>query len=228
MKYFREAFENPETVEQQAERLRAEEEQRLRRMAINAEAKQAENATEEKQKKPGNYLVGELVYGNGVYVKRSWVRDEETGIVEPYDFFAAPEDLKNEKGSALWTYPEAVKELSHRKNWYGHHGGDFESFQDVALAASERRYEGEWFIPEIQVLSELYTLREYSSFAGSFNLTPTKKSLVATKYPETYWSSTKVGPKACSMNFCSGEIEWQPVRVFRLSCRPCWMEKVEP
>lgn len=115
--------------------------------------------------------VGEMIPGKGIYIGCEALKDKTGSSLGRFDLYAAPKDLKDDKGEKLLlTFNEAVKVVASLKNLHGHDGGHFGCERELHEAIKGGRYKGEWFIPPLDILKALYVARDKGALARSFAL----------------------------------------------------------
>lgn len=145
--------------------------------------------------------IGENYPGHGIYIG-IWEPEDMNGekLGGIFNVFAAPQDLTDKEGAGtILVYEEAVKHVAKLKDWHGCDGADFKTDQDLYRALGNRTYNGEWFIPPLQILdgtdgkgrkvqeANLLDRREKGDLRGTFN---TYKNIGSTNSC-SYWSSTE-------------------------------------
>jgi hypothetical protein len=198
-----------------------------------------------------HYHIGELVPGKGIYFG-IWSPLDEKGnpiLGQKYYAFAAPQDLQDDKGNrAQLNYDDAAQEVAKLRNWHGHNGAYYETDKSIVKALEGGYYNGEWFIPPVQLLcgkkatgklnddpiiceTNLFAVQERGALKGTFFKEKHEKEYSSQKY---YWTSTCVGDFSDESNWVVNMqsktahvlIEDREAELNRYSIRPCRLEPV--
>jgi hypothetical protein len=216
MKYFHDAYENAETPEQRVRKAVRESLHDAQQMAFALMS--IEEEVKNKKERERHCSLGEFVEGKGVYIGNFSFGEDDGPFGKVWRIFAAPEDLKDASGKSTWSFDEAAKELSSRRNWHGHAGAKFKKFKTLITVLQNDQYCGEWFIPELASLAGMQSLKDVGDLRGTFS---TAKGRNDDEAPDCYWSCNEggqgLGNIAKGIN--DGNMWWFP-RTARLSCRP--------
>jgi hypothetical protein len=167
--------------------------------------------------------IGQTIAGKGVYIGQ-WQPKDRSGnsLGKRFNVFAAPEDLTDESGKkALLTFKDTAERMMALGNWHGHDGGDFANDTAVYTALKNGSYNGEWFIPTRDLLSDnLYSNKDQGDLKGSFATSGSGLDV-------WYWSCTErrdLQLGVWHVRFSDGNDGWLNRANGRLSCRPCRVE----
>jgi hypothetical protein len=167
--------------------------------------------------------IGQTIAGKGVFAG-VWEPKDRDGksLGKRFNVFATPQDLTDSSGKKiLMQFKEAVERMTALSNWHDHDGVNFANDTAVYTALKNGSYNGEWFIPTRDLLSDnLYSNKDQGDLKGSF---ATNGSGLAV----WYWSCTEPRDHpsiAWNVRFSDGDGVWGYKDGTRLSCRPCRVE----
>lgn len=136
----------------------------------------------EKQKTKEAHKIGQMVYGKGVFAGLHELKDDEGKALGWYNVYTAPEDLpKFRNGFAQSTpfvkrmrlratFNQAAKTVAKLKDFHEFDGGDYPTSASIhAALAIEGAYNGEWFIPTLDILKNVLHARKSSYYSHGFS-----------------------------------------------------------
>jgi len=175
----------------------------------------------EKPEASSHYLkIGIYYKGEGIYVGTYKPVDiDGRSLCKVFNLFAAKQDLE-----ILPDYYDVLKKVRSIQGLEGHNGADFGNHIDFYNALKDETYNGEWFIPTLDMLKAnqrfkdlnqsvtmaggtLYNLREKGALKGSFNI----DFINGFSNKLWYWSCTEVRNNSSgvyNVDFTSGNSSW--------------------
>ncbi len=153
---------------------------------------------------------------------------EGKSIGKIFNVFAAPEDLMDKKGHR-WegNFHDAVAAVAQLEGWHGHDGGYIPSETVLCMALKYDTYQGDWFIPPVDIAVELFDLYNIGDMTGTL-VGPHERDTHA--YPGWYWSCTEnkeVIPCVSGVQAGTLVMGWMNKNSLLLPCRPVRVVEVK-
>jgi len=202
-----------EEHERQKEKQKREEEAQEKERLREEEAKK--NAVGMPDGAGDGYEIAEYVPGQGVFIGTAELKDgEDNSLSVTFNMFAAPTDMKYVNGErTCLSYENTVQALSELREWHGHHGVG-KNYSEIRKALFDDSYNGEWFMPTIEIAEALRANREKDSLKGTF-------CEARDGYAAYYLTSTESNDgKVVYVNICAGTKGWIEKDKSHMSCRP--------
>jgi len=194
--------------------------------------------------------IGQLIKGKGIYIGVwRPVNKNGKKLNQSFNLYAAPEDLRDISvrrlhpvfNNHIFNKPflnnklvsatadkiasKAVKKIRFTKGWNGYKFFDYDKHvirRDEALyeTIEKGEYNGEWFIPNADMLGKIYKNKDKAALKGSFI---TKQYGHGNNHGNWYLSSTEspIDRSFASItDFTNGKNLWHSKSVIKLSVRP--------
>ena len=142
---------------------------------------------------PAGPAVGETVEGKGVFVG-IWQPIDENGksLGKIFNVYAAPEDLTDDKDNkVLLSFNDAAKRVGTLKGWNGYDGGNFENEEALIKSLRKGKYNGEWFIPTLDIVTGGESKQGLFQAQSKGDLDGTFEKVKGSTVSKWYWTCTE-------------------------------------
>ncbi len=143
--------------------------------------------------------IGQTVGDKGVFIGTWEPRDKKgKSLGKVFNVYAAPEDLKDDDDEKLMlTFNDAAKRVASLKDFHGHDGGDYASDDALLKALRKDTYNGEWFIPPLEIMATKDPAGEFNKLGiltvarNTGDLADTFEKVAGVPTSQMYWTSTE-------------------------------------